>query len=101
MRCKAKLYLLVDKDWKPLADLINNHKDYKIKSDVTIYQLMTETCDSHHYAILSLSDQADKLVEDYGAYHSPINTLIATLPDYNGEALFGAKSNTIHLINNK
>jgi hypothetical protein len=98
MRRNAKLYILVDKDWNPLAELINAQDDNKIKSDITIFQLFSETSQGEHYAILTLSDKADKLVEEYGAYHSLNNSLIPSLPDYIGEPLFGEKSNTIYLI---
>ncbi len=63
----AKLYLLSGKDWKPLAESIDNNSDYTLKNDVTIFQLYSSTSKSNDYALLSLSDKSDKLIEDYGA----------------------------------
>jgi len=93
----AKLYILEDKHWKPLADLINNHKDYNMKNDVTIFQFATQDSKGDNYSILSLSDKADLIIEEYGGYHSPKNNLIASLHNYIGEPLFGDKSNTAFL----
>ncbi len=93
----AKLYILEDKDWKPLAELINNHNNYRMKNDITIFQFPSQDSKGDYYSILSLSEKADLIIEEYGGYHSPINTLYASLPNYIGEPLFGDKSNTAFL----
>ncbi|MDE3236436.1 MAG: hypothetical protein KGO81_10815 [Bacteroidota bacterium] len=94
----ANLYILSDKDWRPLADLFKSHKDYNLKHQVSIYQLMTSTSVGHHYAILTLSDKADEIVEEYGATPaSEKNYLRITLHDYHGDTLFGDKSNVVFL----
>ncbi|MEO6836805.1 MAG: hypothetical protein ABI185_00350 [Ginsengibacter sp.] len=94
MTRNAKLYILTDIDWKPLAEIIHNHEDRNIKNDITIFQLPRQESKENYYAILSLSSNADLILEKYGAYHSPRNTLTAILHDYRGEPLFGHKSNT-------
>lgn len=95
---EAKLYILSDKDWKPLADLIENHKDCMIKQQITIYQLMTSTSSGEHYAILTLSISAEKIVEDYGASAVKENDYLkTTLHDYHGDTLYGDKTNIVFL----
>ena len=94
----ANLYILSDKDWKPLASLLQDHKDYNLKLDISIYQLMTSTSIGQHYAILSLSDEADKVAEEYGATPAADKNLLRnTLHSYHGDTLFGDKSNIVFL----
>jgi len=94
----AKLYILSDKDWKPLADLFESHKDYNLKHQVYIYKLMTSTSVGQQYAILTLTDAADKIVEDYGATPAADKDLLRnTLHNYHGDTLFGDKSNVVFL----
>lgn len=94
----AKLYILLNKDWKPLENLINNDKDIYLRTNITIYQLFTSTSKSQDYAIITLSEKGDTLVEDYGATISNENDFLKnTLHDYFGDTLFGDKLNVIHL----
>lgn len=94
----TELYLLFDKDWKPLAELINRSVDIYLQSDITIYQLFNATSISQAYAILTRTEKADKLVESYGCLKASENdTLRTTLHDYYGEPIFGSKNNVIHL----
>jgi len=94
----AKLYILSDKDWKPLADLFQDDKDYNLKLDIVIYQLMTPTSVGQQYAILTLSDKADEIVEKYGATPAPEKDYLRnTLHDYHGDTLFGDKTNVVFL----
>ena len=94
----AKLYFLSDKDWQPLVDLFERNTDFNLKLDISIYQLMTSTSVGRHYAILTLSDKADKIVEEYGAIPAAkYDTLRITLHDYNGHTLYGDKKNAIFL----
>lgn len=94
----AKLYILSDKDWKPLSDLIKSNKYIYLARDITIFQLMSSTSIGQHYAIISRTDKADTVVEEYGAVlASENNSLKTTLHEYYGEPLFGDKTNVIHL----
>lgn len=94
----ANLYILSNKDWKPLANTLENHTDYSLKNDVTIFQLMTSTSQGQHYAILSLSKKSNEIIERYGAIMAvDEDQLRNTLHDYNGEPLFGDKTNVIFL----
>ena len=98
MTTDAKLYILSDKDWMPLADTFENHQDYILKNDVTIFQLITPTNQVQQYAILSLSEKADKIIQDYGASIAPDKDLLRhSLHNYNGEPLFGDKTNLAFL----
>lgn len=98
MRREAKLYILSDKDWKPLAAIIESHKDYEIKNNVIVYQLMTTNSINQEYAVLTLSETADKIVEDYGAkLTDEKNVLRNTLHYYQGDTLYGEKSNITFL----
>lgn len=94
----ANLYILSDKDWKPLAELFQDHEDYNLRLDISIYQLMASTSIGQQYAILTLSEKADKIVEEYGATPADDKDLLRiTLHDYNGDTLFGDKKNVMFL----
>ena len=94
----AQLYILFDKNWQPLSDLINNNKDNYLAKDITIFQLMSSISIGQHYAIITRTEKADKVVEEYGAVlASENNNLRTTLHKYYGEPLFGDKTNVIHL----
>lgn len=90
----AKLYLLSVKDWKQLAESIDNNSDYTMKNDITIFQLYSPTSKSQDYAILSVSDKADKVIEDYGAtLAEEPNLLRNSLHEYYREPLYGDRTN--------
>ena len=94
----ANLYILTDKDWKPLADIIEHHSNSSLKTDITIFQLHSVSSKVNEYAIISLSDTADKLVMDYGAtLAGEPNIMRNSLHNYNGDPLFGDKSNLTFL----
>ena len=95
MRNKAKLFILVDKDWKPLAEEVS--KTPSLINLITIFQLMTSISVGNHYAILSLSDTLDRIIQEFGGYESPENMLIYTLRNYFGDPLFGYKNNVLSL----
>ena len=98
MNRDAKLYLLIDKDWKPLADLIEKHLDNSLKNDVTIFQLFSVSNNSQDFAVLSLSDKSDKVVEQYASNESDKNdSLRTTLHEYYGDPLYGDKRNLTSL----
>ena len=89
----AKLYFLKLRDWKPLADIFLTQSDHLLKDDITIFKLSSII---HHYAILTLSDKVDKIVEEYGAILASEEDLLrnALLSENNyGEPLFGDKNN--------
>jgi hypothetical protein len=94
----AKLYLLSDKDWKQLAESIDNNSDYTLKNNVTIFQLYSAFDKNQEYAVLSTSDMADNIIEDYGAtLAKEPNLLRNRLHEYHGDPLYGDKINVSFL----
>lgn len=94
----ANLYHLFEKDWQPLADILDSHQDYTLKDHVIIFKINEAKSVNHRYAILSLSDKADKVVEEYGAKLAPDNDLLRfSLHEYSGDTLYGDKSNVVFL----
>jgi hypothetical protein len=94
----ANLYILSHKDWMPLADTVKNHQDYTLKNDVTIFRLTIPRDQVQEYAILSLSEKADKIIQDYGASSASDKDLLRnSLHNYYGELLFGDKTNLAFL----
>ena len=92
----AKLYFLFGKELQPLIDIIN--MDTSIQNEITIYQLMSHTSTGKEYGILSLSDLADKTIEDYGGTIADKDEMIKiTLHKYFGDPLYGNKDNLSHL----
>jgi hypothetical protein len=94
----ANLYILSKKEWKPLCDILENNKDYTLKNDVTIFQLMTSTSINLEYAILTLSEATDKIVDEYGAIQASNDDMLRnSLHNYFGNPLFGDKTNLTFL----
>ena len=62
----AKLYFIEHQDWKPLIDILDSNKNQNLKNLVAIHGLLSEAGSSHFYAILSISDRCDKIIEEYG-----------------------------------
>ena len=88
----AKLYLLDGKDWQPLANKVKD--DYKTSKDISMYY--SEGKESKVYAVLSMTEQSDKIAEDFGCYElSKNNTLRCVL--HEKELLYGDKSNLDYL----
>jgi hypothetical protein len=94
----AKLYILLHRDWQTLAALFEDHKDHTLKLDITIFQLMGASSVNQQYAILTLSDRADKIVEKYGAILASDKDLLRiSLHSYLGQPLYGDKINLTFL----
>lgn len=82
----------------PLKQLIEEYKELTLKDDVAIFQLMTPTSKGQFYAIVSVSDEADKIIEEYGAISSSENDYaICELKNYTKDPLFGNKILTVFL----
>jgi hypothetical protein len=97
----ARLYTLNYKDWKPLIEIIEQHKDQNLKLFVMIFNLSPSDSINHYYAVLSMHDTIDKLVEDYGAEEVPKhNTMRSELHRGGYELLYGEKTNIVHLNKN-
>lgn len=92
MRRYAKLYILMNKDWKPLADIFINHRDATLQNDISIFKIGYKPSLTHYYAIITLSDSADNIVEEYGAEVAETDLVRNTLQDHH-EALFGEVTN--------
>jgi hypothetical protein len=59
---------------------------------------MTPISESQQYAILSLSEKADIIIQDYGASTASDKDLLRnSLHNYYGETLFGDKANLAFL----
>ena len=94
----AKLYILLDKDWKPLTNFIDNHSNQTLKNDITIYQLYSTDSKNLEYAILSLTDTIDKIIEDYGAIIAKEpNLLRNSLHKQSRKPLYGDNENLVLL----
>jgi hypothetical protein len=93
MMREAKLYLLAHHDWKPLTTLIRGSGNKRLKYQVTIF-LINESTVINHYAILSLSPEADKLIEDYGGVQADKHDHLRNhLHDDVFKIVYGYKSN--------
>lgn len=60
----AKTYFSFNSNWEWCSDIFENHPDKTLKMDVTIFQLSQEQWPLSRYAILSLSDKVDKILEE-------------------------------------
>jgi len=95
----AKLYILEHKDWKPLSASFDNNYDYNLKFDITIFRKSPSSMLEHSYAILSLSDKADDIIEEYGAVLTKEKDYLRnTLHTNCGVPLYGDKDNLSFLV---
>ena len=93
MTREAKLYTLEEKEWQPLVAMIGNERY------ISIYQLNSETSKVLYFAVLSLNDKTDKIVEEYGAIEAiGPNSLRAELRIRN--PLYGDRTNVNYLTEN-
>ena len=93
----ARLYLLTDIDWKPLAHQIEQHVNYNLKDLIVIFNLSNDKT-IRNYAILSMSEDTDKIIEKYGAKEAREKDFLrTTLHDNYSEPLFGDKTNLVFL----
>lgn len=87
----AKLFTLENKDYKELTEILDNHKKHSLKHLVSIYQIHQDG-EKENYGVLSVSDETDKIIEDYGAKQADKRDLIKiTLIDGNKQLLYGNK----------
>ena len=94
----AKLYKIIYTDWKPLIEKIEQHRDFTLKEFVLVYDLSKNHPDNQYYAILSLHEDVDKIVEASGAEEFRADDLLRlTLHDETENPIYGDKSRIIHL----
>ena len=94
----AKLYWISDTDWKPLIEKIEQHKNHTLKDFIIIYDLCKSHPSNQYYAILSLHEDVDKIVEEYGGEESTPNDILRiTLHDENEMPVYGEKTRIVHL----
>jgi len=97
----AKLYYLNHKDWKPLADKIEQHKNYDLKNLIVIFDIFSAYPKHHRYAILSLHEDIDKIVEDYGEDDikeaAEDDLMRNELRNYHKDPVYGDKSRSVYL----
>lgn len=95
----AKLYFLHAEDWQVIKDAIENSRhSHQLEQEITIFLFPTSNSANGYYAILSLSDVVDKIVETAGAVEADEKDYARNaLHDYYGEPLYGDKSNVAFL----
>ncbi|MFT3948209.1 MAG: hypothetical protein QM763_14660 [Agriterribacter sp.] len=93
----AKLFILREKEWQPLVETIESAKNSVLNLYISIYSI-SRFNNHHHYAILSLSDEIDELVLNYGAFEANNKDLLrATLHLGEHPLLYGEESRIVHL----
>jgi hypothetical protein len=92
MNRDAKLYFVIDKNWEPLRELILANGYGAIQNDISIFEIVPES-QHHHYAVISVSDKADTIIEQYGGHLAAEHDfVIHELKQGNRVPLFGEKS---------
>lgn len=93
----AKLYYLHE-DWQPLVYKIEQHKNYTLRDLVVIFDIYRNYPKQHRYAILSLHNDTDKIIEDFGATEADEKDLMRNdLHNYHGEPEYGDKERLVFL----
>jgi hypothetical protein len=60
-----KLFAVYEKPYRPLIELLEKDSSIEVSSDVTIMSLFSQDSDQENYAIISLSENASKIIETY------------------------------------
>ena len=94
----ARLYFLTYKDWEPLVQQIEAHRNATLKDLVLVFDLFTGYPKEHYYAILSLHNDIDRIVEDYGCVEADEKNLMRTLlHEHHDDPVYGDKSLLVFL----
>jgi len=96
MTREAKVYYLKDKDWEPLKEIFLSPQTYKLRNHIVIFQASPDHVKVPEYTIYSVSDEADKLIEEYGASLLDKKDYLS-LTSKESEPLYGEKSLTTFL----
>ena len=62
----AKVFYLQDKDWKELRNLFTEHVNFMLQEKVAIFQISNYDGKYASYAIISVSDDCDEIIINYG-----------------------------------
>lgn len=96
MTREARVYYLKDKDWEPLKEIFLSHQTYILRDHIVIFQASPHHAKVPVYTIYSISNEADKLIEEYGAILLDKKDYLS-LTSKESEPLYGEKSLTTFL----
>src|SRR5262245_3554203 len=93
----ARLYHLQHLDWKPLISQVKK-KNQHLKSLIVVFKNNRLHLPIHFYSLLSMHEDLDRLIEDYGGIEAdPTDLLRNALHRNTPKPLYGDKSSVVKL----
>ena len=96
----ARFYFLINKDWEPIKKAIDSKIDYFNQAiDIAVFRI-SKLKDIHRYAILSVSEEIDTIIENCGGELNDKDLIINALKkgNHNFELIYGA-DNLVAFLN--
>jgi hypothetical protein len=94
-----KLFAVYEKPYRPLIELLEKDASIRLTSDVTILSLFSQDSNQENYAVISLSENASRIIESYSNEELSANDSILYYLLKNRKALHGDPKNVEYLCN--
>ncbi|MEI6088354.1 MAG: hypothetical protein WCR66_12235 [Bacteroidota bacterium] len=92
-----KLFAVYEKPYRPLIELLEKDASIRLTSDVTILSLFSQENNQENYAVISLSENASRIIESYCNEELSANDSILYYLLKNRQALHGDPKNVEYL----
>lgn len=92
-----KLFAVYEKPYIPLIELLEKDASISLSSDVTILSLFSNDSSQENYAVISLNENASKIIESYCNEELSANDSILYSLLKNRQALHGNPRNVEYL----
>ncbi len=92
-----KLFAVYEKPYSSLIELLEKDTSIRISSDVTIMRLFSKDSKQENYAVISLNENASKIIESYSNEELSADDSIIYYLLKNREALHGDPKNVEYL----
>jgi hypothetical protein len=94
-----KLFAVYEKPYVPLIELLEKDTSIRLSSDVTILSLFSQDNANENYAVISLNENASKIIESYSNEELNANDSILYYLLKNRKPLHGDPKNVEYLYN--
>ena len=94
-----KLFAVYEKPYTPLIELLKKDSRICLHSDVTILSLFSQEASQENYAIISINENASKIIESYSNEELSAQDSILYYLLKNRKALHGDPKNVEYLCN--
>jgi hypothetical protein len=95
-----KLFAVYEKPYTPLIELLEKDTSIRLSSEVTIMSLFSNNAAQENYAVISLNENASRIIESYCNEELCADDSIMYCLLKNRQALHGDPKNVEYLSNN-